>query len=335
MLPFSIVGAVLGFLPFQAAIFQGTSYGFWIIMALLFIMGFCNNICYSSIIGVTSQLPGKYTTLFLIGSGAAGLFMSILREIMTLVFPGSNSFGVLVFFLVAALLLIWCVFLHLIFIKSAFYKNFNTGPEDRLLENTQDTEGSYYIDYVDHEQAEDKFVAIQKRDFGTLFKVLKEIKFHVFLIVLCYIQMYTVFPGIMLQKSMPELSASNKVVSMNMVFSIFFIVGKKIAQYRHLYNKTIVTLVVIFRFVLMACFMIQAITSGIPVFNTAWFGYLNILLFGLTNGFVTCALFILAPEAVDSSKKEIAGFVSVFGLTFGILIGTFTALPFKTLNIHN
>jgi hypothetical protein len=54
----------------------------------------------------------------------------------------------------------------------------------------------------------------------------------------------------------------------------------------------------------------------------------NTASFGLINGFVTTALFVLGPEKVDFNLKEAAGFMMVMGLLSGIFIGNLLALIF-------
>ena len=139
----------------------------------------------------------------------------------------------------------------------------------------------------------------------------------------------------MLEKPLNALPIDWKVVSMITTFNLFDVIGKNLAQYRKFYNKTVVAMITMFRFTFDAFFIIQAITSKIDVFNTIWFGYVNIALFGLTNGFVTTASFIMCPEKVAVKKKETAGFLSVFGLTTGLTVGGFIALPLRNLNANN
>jgi len=333
IVPFITVGAIIGFLPFQAALYGGTEKGFWMIMQLLFVMGFLNNICYASMIGLTSQLPGEHTTNFLIGSGIAGIGMSLIRLALTSIISKNtaistaeaNEISVTIFFVVAAIFIVWCIFLHLAFIKSEFYSIFvektNRAIRLRDSETTGEDDESLFETTGSRDLAKKP-----GRDFATLFSVWKRTSFYVILIALTYVQMYTVFPGVMLQKPM-DMKESTKLTSLNMVFSIFFLIGKKAGQYRKYYNAQKIAGIILFRFVLMAFFVLQA-NWDLPIFNTMLFGYLNVLLFGFTNGFVTCALFILAPEQIETEKKEVSGFVNVFGLTAGIVLGTFTALPF-------
>jgi len=74
------------------------------------------------------------------------------------------------------------------------------------------------------------------------------------------------------------------------------------------------------------------LSNNTIIISSLAFGYINIALFAFTNGFITTASFILGPSEVEGKAKEIAGFLSIMGLTTGITIGNFTALPFANLN---
>ena len=53
--------------------------------------------------------------------------------------------------------------------------------------------------------------------------------------------------------------------------------------------------------------------------------------FSVTNGFNTGAFMQFGPEKVSDQLKEKVGFVSGFSLCFGIMLGTFLALPFQLI----
>jgi equilibrative nucleoside transporter 1/2/3 len=58
-----------------------------------------------------------------------------------------------------------------------------------------------------------------------------------------------------------------------------------------------------------------------------WFPFVNLLLFAILNGFITGGFMQIGPENVNDFMKEKVGFVSGFSLVFGIMLGTFLALP--------
>ena len=195
IIPLIFAGVILASLPFEAAAYENTRFGFYLIMGLLFIMGFSSNVCYSSIIGITSQLPHKYVTLFLIGSGLAGVLMSVLREIMTLCFKGKEVLGVLVYFLVASAIMVWCVVLHTFFMRTSFFQEF-VKPSFIPLDNNS----------IEVETLQGQLQASNEpeRDFYTLLRVFAQIKWDLALLMMTYIQMFTVYPGVMLRNLCQE-----------------------------------------------------------------------------------------------------------------------------------
>jgi equilibrative nucleoside transporter 1/2/3 len=327
IIPLIVSACILIGLPIEANVLQGTSVGFWLMMFLLFIMGNLNCIYQGSVSGFASSFPFKYTSYFLMGTGIAGVVMNVLRALAIVSFSnmrGGPLIEIIVYFGAAGLILIGCVLIHPMFIKSAFCKaytgrNANVEPLMPNSAGSQDQTVELII-----RQGEPEKLAI---NFATIMKVFGETKFYVLLLFLNYAISFTTFPGIMQEKPVPSLSSNWKLVSMLTTFNVFDVVGKNLAQHRKMYTKWIILGIVFSRFIYDALFILQAIPTSVAVFNTAWFGFLNIALFGLTNGFATTALFIMGPEAVDGPKKEIAGFLSVFGLVTGLTAGGLCALP--------
>lgn len=325
ILPLIVLGIILVFLPIEANLLSGTTFGFILIMSLLFILGFFNNIFQGSMSGFVNQFPFKYTSYFLMGTGLAGLIMNALRALAIVSLSNEGELmEIIVYFVAAGLIIAACMVIHPIFTRSYLCKYYV---------------GELKTSELSDDQTVDLIKSVTKPSKGKKMRevigVFKEVHFFVLLLLFNYLVNFIVFPGVMLEKPLHSMTDDWKVVSMLAMFNLFDIVGKNLAQYRHLYSKWRIFGTVMARMIFIGLFVIQAVTSSIAVFNTVWFGYLNIALFGLTNGFVTTALFILGPEKVDGAKKEVAGFLSIFGLTTGITLGGFLALPLSNLNAHN
>ena len=59
---------------------------------------------------------------------------------------------------------------------------------------------------------------------------------------------------------------------------------------------------------------------------------MNIFVFSFLNGYTTGGFMQIGPEKVKESwQKEKVGFVTGFSLVFGIMTGTFLALPFSLI----
>ncbi len=324
-----IITAMTIFVPIEAKMFQDSDFGMNLIMVALFVMGFHNTICYASTAGLCSQIDGKYTGFFLIGVAIFGLVMNFVKEGVLLVLnpvDDSDLESILWYFGITTLFLIVGFVLHFMFIRSEFYRvkvKLQIYAKETLAVAEQDTETALLGDSQKPKRPQ--------RDFKTLFEVAKAAWLYLFILVVCCAQQNIPYPGVMLKKVIPGMENHTKTVSMVTTFSLFYIFGKRIGQYRQIYTAKTTIIVTLFRFVLVGLFFIQVLESTLPVIKTAWFAYLNISLFGITQGFLNVSLFILGPEQVEGNKKEVAGFLAVFAINFGQMIGGFLALPFKKI----
>lgn len=326
-----ILLALTIFMPFQADIFKETEFGMNMSMVLLFVMGFNNTLCYASVAGMTSKIDGKYTAYFLIGVAIFGLLMNLLREATLLVFvPESEDdiICILAYFGISAFIIFGALVLHGIFIRTDFYK-INCNPRTDYVQ-IADASADLEVGLLDPNNAEK---AKPKKGLKTMWEVFKATKFYMFLILVSCMQQNLVYPGVMLKKPMEGMAGHTKTVSMITTFSVFYILGKKLGQYRQYYNEVPVVVCLLLRLAFMAFFIIQAVTIDLAVFNTIWFGYVNVAMFAITMGFLNVSLFILSPEKVEGEKKEIAGFLAVFFINFGTMIGGFASLGLKDLGV--
>jgi len=323
--PLIILSIILFTLPIVTHFVTGTVGGFWVIMGLLFVLGFFGTIYQSSVSGLMSFFPGKYASIFLSGTGAAGLVMNALRSIAILLFStgdgNTTSNGQIVFYFgFASLIMIGCMIIHLIFIKTEFY----TSKAGLTEGEKDDQEASITV-------SEGLLESEGPSETQLMIQVFKAATLPILCLLTNYIQTFTFFPGVMHAKPTGSFIDPWKMVSMLTVFNIFDILGKAVAEKRDKYNERVLMIVTAARFVFFFTFVIQVIAPNMFIFNTLGFCYINIAVFGFSNGFVTTASFIMAPEKVEGKKKQLAGFLSVIALTTGIMLGTFVGYPFSKL----
>jgi len=222
----SLVMIALLITPLVADAFKGTTFGFLLCFALLIFMGFCNNICYASIAGFTSQISPKYTAYFLIGIGIVGLFMSFLKIGLIALFtklspnhildPGALMPNMTYFVLTAIMIFIGLI-LHAKFLRSEF---FFTEVRERVCSVFED-EGELALTRAEQNPA------TGKRDFATLIQVYRSTIEYFWLMVVAVWQQNMFYPGLALQKKIPGMEDEVKKVSIVTTFALFFIVGKK------------------------------------------------------------------------------------------------------------
>jgi len=325
----SFITATTIFLPIGANLFQDSEFGMSLMMLVLFVMGFNNTLCYASTAGLSSQIGGKYTGYFLIGVAIFGLVMNILKEGVLLILnpvDDADLQSILVYFGITSFLLIISFVFHMMFVKSEFYYVKVKLPR-KALDTLSITERDTETALLEGSQKPKR----PQRDLRTLLEVGKAAWLYLFILGFSCVQQNIPYPGVMLKKVIPGMENHTKTVSMVTTFSLFYIFGKKIGQVRNIYNANTTIVVLLFRFILAGFFIVQAVNETLPIIKTAWFAYVNIALFGITQGFLNVALFIMGPEQVQGNKKEVAGFLSVFAINFGSMIGGFLALLFKNI----
>jgi hypothetical protein len=94
-------------------------------------------------------------------------------------------------------------------------------------------------------------------------------------------------------------------------------IGKYCGNIRKLYTIKSTCILIISRFGLYIFFILFATSNDIAVISSSWLPFLVLALFGLTHGFCTSCVMILAPEIADDEEKETAGFIMSFPLFFG------------------
>lgn len=325
VLTMTLVIISLCVIPFVADIFKGTMFGFFACLGILIFMGFLNNICYASLAGFTSQIDKKYTAYFLIGIAIVGLGMSFLKIGFIYVFKQLSPNHVLdkgavlpnaLYFFTTAFMIFVGLILHAKFLRSEFYF---TRVRQRVCSVFED-EGEFALNRAEQNPA------TGKRDFKTLFEVYHRTRGYFWLMIVAVTQQNMFYPGLALQKKIVGMEDEDKTVSIVTTFALFFIIGKKIGQYREYYDKGTIIFCTLIRFIIIALIFVQARFDNIPIVETAWFCYLNISLLALSLGVINVGIFILSAELVPDDKKELSGFVSVMAVNFGSLFGGLASL---------
>lgn len=312
-------------IPFEAQALLDSEGGFWLIMLLLLLMGFFGNLIYASICGFASQVHTKFMVSFMLGVAGFGLIMNLTKEGTLLIYNTDDDGdirSILVYFGLTLVFLVIGLILHFMFMRSRFYHV----ELKKIAGHYRTVTDSSYTSLMQPEQVR------PKKNFKTLFSIFIEGWFPICLMFISMLQHGTCYPGVMLLKKMPSMADTTKTVSLVTTFNVFYIVGKLIGQFRNRYNIKVVVIVMLFRFVVDALFVLQVVEPNTPVWGSEWFAYVNVATAAVTLGFLVVALFIMIPEQFGSEKKELAGFVAVIGNNFGTMGGAFLALTLKNLS---
>jgi hypothetical protein len=115
-----------------------------------------------------------------------------------------------------------------VFTRSDFYQGY-LRKEIMVATSEEDSEPSSFPSKITN--------ARSQRNLKNVFENFLAAKLYLGLIFLVRLEHCLLFPRIMLKKSIPSMTNHTKTVSMIMTFNMFFIIGKKLAQYRPYYDK--------------------------------------------------------------------------------------------------
>jgi len=321
-----ILSLILIFLPLEASFFAGTAFGFYLLLGILFFMGFFNTVLAASLSGIVSLFPAKYASYNMIGTSCAGLLMNALRAFFLVSIrhrPYGDMLGITLYFGVSGLFVIGCMLIHPMFVRSDHYREHLVKPEEVL----PSLAGDHEVELIKRHSSS----GASRKDFRALLGALKEVYGLLLLMLLTQVQTFITFPQMMLKNPMEGMPLEWKLVTMVAAFQGSCAVGQQLAQYKKHYNQGIVVFTIIFRTIFAALFIVQAVKTDLGVINTVWFAYLNIFFFAATFGFVQTALFILATSTVQVDKKEVVGYTTVFIMILGVCLGAIFSLPLKNV----
>lgn len=345
---FGLIGQIvmLIVIPIQAE-FEQNSTGFYVSLLLIFLEGCMISVMQSSATAFAASCPHQCLSIFFTGTGMGGVMIALFRAIMLGTIGADTDeaifLGTLIYFIVAAILILGTIGMFMIFYKTDFCVHYvgkiNAGVA-ASLEDPLNHEPDFQIingnegktDASNEEEITKKTIETQnkKKDFNFIFNVFKRIQPMPILIVLIYIQTFMLFPGVALTKKAMSDPAWNADLLV-LVYNIGDSVGKYLAGFRNAYNAVSTTVLILGRFLFYLSFLVMASTDNATVISADWFAFVNMFVFAASNGYATCAVMVLAPEMAKKNEKETAGFIMNNGLYFGMMAGSFLALAFQNV----
>ena len=91
-------------------------------MSILFLFGLVGGVVQASTFALGGILPGKYMGAIMFGQGISGISINLVRAICLIVIPDNSYLGALIYFSLAALILLFSAFANWKFQHLAFVK---------------------------------------------------------------------------------------------------------------------------------------------------------------------------------------------------------------------
>jgi hypothetical protein len=332
------------------------SSGWILILSVIVIMGIANSFVQGGIFGFAGIFPFKYTGAVMLGNGLSGLSMNFFRMITLAIFPPQNDssikdntafIGSLIYFVIASLLVVCCIFGYLWVVKTEFatyyLKKSGTKTSDtesavkaairgsgsigngNILLKPQDTKDNTDEEHTRIQESEDN----EPSTFG---QVYYQVSLMALQVLGCFLITFVVFPGTTLSTNFDFLGTPNNKerawfsVLMITCFNVFDTVGRFAGGKFHLLTPNTVFILSSLRLIFIPLFvLVQLNSSPTWIFQSDWFRILNMALFSITNGYNSTLLMIYGPSLVKDADKERAGLIMSFHLVGGIFLGSLIA----------
>lgn len=155
---------------------------------------------------------------------------------------------------------------------------------------------------------------------STLLEIFGRIKWYGFGIVLTYLVTLSIFPGYITEDVHSELLKDWYSVLLITGYNVFDLVGKCLTAVYLLDNSKVAVGGTVVRLLFFPLF--YGCLHGPQFFRTEIPVTILTCLLGLTNGYLTSVLMILAPKMVPLQHSETAGIVIVLFLVIGLAAGS-------------
>ncbi|KAF1896954.1 hypothetical protein Lal_00034655 [Lupinus albus] len=283
--------------------------GFYVTAVSVGLAGVADALVQASIVGSAGQLPQRYMQAVIAGTAASGVLVSALR-IFTKVVYSQDASG-----LRKSANLYFSVSIVIVFISMVLYNIVHTLPVIK-----------YY------NQLKIQAVTEGEEDIGPLsgsvwrssvWNTVGRIKWCGFGIVLIYVVTLAIFPGYITQDVHSQLLKDWYPILLIAGYNVGDLLGKCLTAVYPLQNAKIAIGSCLARFLFFPLFL--GCLHGPKFFRTEIPVTILTCLLGITNGYLTSVLMIIAPTIVKLQHAETAGIVSVLFLVFGLAAGSIIA----------
>ncbi|XP_010471028.1 PREDICTED: equilibrative nucleotide transporter 1-like [Camelina sativa] len=284
--------------------------GFDITSAALALSGLGDALMQGGLIGVAGEMPERYMQAVVAGTAGSGVLVSLLRILTKAVYP-QNPDGLRksanLYFAVGIVVMVICAVLFNIVHRLPVIKYHEERKKEELIKEKSQEKGSLTG-------------SVWRK---TLWEIVTKIKSHGFGIILLYMVTLSIFPGYITEDVHSEVLNDWYPVLLIAAYNVFDLVGKSLTAVYMLMDEKIAVGGCIARLLFYPLFW--GCLHGPMFLRTEIPVTILTCLLGLTNGYLTSVLIILAPKSVPLKHAETAGIVTVMFLVIGLAAGSVIA----------
>ncbi|XP_060171122.1 equilibrative nucleotide transporter 8 [Lycium barbarum] len=267
---------------------------YYVVVASVVICGLADGLIGGSLIGSAGKLPKQYMQAIFAGTASSGVLISILRIITKVSLPHTPQglkTSANFYFIISTAVLIVCIICCNLLYKLPVMQQHYTLVQD-------------FLPYSRHK----------------LQDVARTIKYPAFGIFAIYTVTLSIFPGFLAENLESKILKDWYPILLITVYNVSDFVGKSFTAVYVLKSTGKATWGCVARLLFYPLFTAclhgpKWLKSEVPIV------FLTTLL-GLTNGYLTSVIMILAPKSVPSSEAEIAAIVLAVSLGVGLVAGS-------------
>ncbi|KAL4191830.1 hypothetical protein AMTRI_Chr06g169170 [Amborella trichopoda] len=289
---------------------RGLYGAYYVTVAATGLSGMGDALVQGSLIGSAGELPERYMQAVVAGTAASGVLVSLMRIITKSIFS-QDAHGLRrsanLYFGVSIAFMIVCLICHNVT---------HTLPIIRYYKNLK-------VKAITVEEDEEKNEKETHVWSSNLWHIIGRIKWFCFGVGLIYVITLSIFPGYITEDVHSSLLKDWYPILLIAGYNVFDLVGKTLTAFYIIENEKIAVGATVVRLLFYPLF--YGCLHGPKFFRTEIPVTVLTCLLGLTNGYFTSILMILAPKAVPLQHAEMAGVVIVLFLVVGLAVGSIVA----------
>ncbi|XP_021727000.1 equilibrative nucleotide transporter 1-like [Chenopodium quinoa] len=275
--------------------------GFYVTVGVLCLAGLADALVQGGLIGSAGELPERYMQAVVAGTAASGVLVSFIRIFTKAVYPqdidGLRDSAIL-YFIFGIVLMIICVVFYNVAHRLPVIKYYNELKLQAVNEANKEKDSLS----------------------GPVWEIMGRIKWHGIGIIVIYVVTLSIFPGFITEDVHSTLLGDWYPILLITAYNVFDLVGKATTSFYLLENENAAIGACFARLLFYPLFL--GCLHGPQFFRTEIPVTVLTCLLGLTNGYLTSVLMILAPKTVQLHHSETAGTLVVLFLIVGLASGS-------------
>jgi len=294
------------------------------------------------LLGVAGKFPPKYIGFVFSGQAIGGIFASV-TNVVVMLLGASQVNAAFYCFLIAVIFLAFSLAFFVILSRTEFFKYYLDEEETEMSDLTKATDEDTKEKFLDSENA----IKIKDVKINPL-RILGQISLYGASVYLIFAVTLACFPPLTASVSSNsndfwELNNGNYFIPVCcfVFFNLGDYIGRFVAEYIQWPKPGKVGMIIVFVLsIVRVAFIPLFLNCNIArepesdptgTFNSDWFYIIFVILFSLTNGYLSNICMMSAPQIVQDNEKGTASSLMVALLGLGLGSGALLSYPVKML----